>query len=109
MKYFNPYFIIGPKIKNFHAFNVTGGPDTFSNIANNYIADHKLKLTPQHLVYSLRHTFKDRLKDIGAPEEPIDGLMEHKEKGPQYGRGHRLEQMHEWLQKVAYQIPEAER
>ncbi len=83
-----------------------GNPDVFSNIANNYLKDNNLKPTPQHSVYSLRHTFKDRLRDIEAPEEIIDELMGHKKSGPKYGRGHKLETKYKWLQKIAFKTSE---
>lgn len=50
-----------------------------------------MRPSPSNTLYSLRHTFKDRLRDIGAPEEIIDELMGHKTRGPKYGRGHLLE------------------
>lgn len=84
-------------------FNGAGNPDTFSTSVNKFLTENKLKPTPKHSVYSLRHTFKDRLRDVGAPEELIDTLMGHKKKGPQYGRGHKLETAYEWLRKIAYQ------
>ena len=85
-----------------NGFEQIGNPDTFSTIANNYLKNHNLKPTPQHTIYSLRHTFKDRLRDIEAPEEIIDGLMGHKKSGPKYGRGHKLETKYKWLSKIAY-------
>lgn len=85
-------------------FNTEGNPDTFSTTANKFLKENKLKPTPQHSVYSLRHTFKDRLRDAGVPEELIDQLMGHKKKGPQYGRGHKLETAHQWLTSIAFQV-----
>ncbi|MEW8332977.1 MAG: hypothetical protein AB2692_18730, partial [Candidatus Thiodiazotropha sp.] len=61
--------------------------------------------TPKHTLYSLRHTFKDRLRDAQAPEEIIDELMGHKKSGPKYGRGHILERKYEWMEKIAFQPP----
>lgn len=78
--------------------------DSFSNIVNKYLRDHNLLPTPEHSLYSLRHTFKDRLRDIEAPEEIIDDLMGHKKSGPKYGRGHRLDKKLIWLQKIAYHL-----
>ncbi len=77
-------------------------PDTASSTVNKYLRENGLKPTPRHQLYSLRHTFKDRLRDAGAPEEVIDELMGHKTLGPKYGRGHLLEKKHEWLQKIAF-------
>lgn len=85
-----------------NGFNIERNPDTFSNIANNYLTDNDLKPTPRHSVYSLRHTFKDRLRDAEAPEEIIDDLMGHKKSGPKYGRGHRLDAKQKWLSSIAY-------
>lgn len=90
--------------KHPQGFQHKGNPDVFSSIVNKYLTTKKLRPTPEHSIYSLRHTFKDRLRDIGAPEELIDGLMGHKKKGPQYGRGHKKEATHNWLQKIAYQV-----
>lgn len=89
--------------KNFPAgFIELGNPDTFSNVVNKYLRSKNLCPTSRHSVYSLRHTFKDRLRDIEAPEEIIDELMGHKKSGPKYGRGHKLETKHRWLQKIAF-------
>ncbi len=82
-------------------------PDTASSTVNKYLTENNLRPTPKHSLYSLRHTFKDRLRDAGAPEEIIDELMGHKKAGPKYGRGHLLEKKQQWLQKIAFKVPEA--
>lgn len=69
---------------------------------NKYMRENNLLPSSEHSLYSLRHTFKDRLRDIGAPEEIIDELMGHKKDGPKYGRGHTLEMKKKWLQKIAF-------
>lgn len=78
--------------------------DTVSTTINKYLREHRLKPTDDHSLYSLRHTFKDRLRDAGAPEEVIDELMGHRSRGPKYGRGHMLETKHEWLKKIAFTV-----
>ncbi len=78
--------------------------DTISTTINKYLRTNDLKPTPQHTLYSLRHTFKDRLRDAQAPEEIIDELMGHKKSGPKYGRGHILERKYEWLKKIAFSV-----
>jgi len=80
-------------------------PDSASGTISKYLRENDLTATPKHALYSLRHTFKDRLRDAGAPEEVIDELMGHKKFGPKYGRGHMLESKHEWLQKIAFDPP----
>ncbi len=87
-------------------FNHVGNPDTFSTAVNKFLKENSLKPTNKHSVYSLRHTFKDRLRDVGVPEEIIHDLMGHKKKGPQYGRGYKLEVMHQWLNRIAFTVPD---
>lgn len=82
-------------------------PDNASATINKYLRVNELKPTPKHTLYSLRHAFKDRLRDAQAPEEIIDELMGHKKAGPKYGRGHLLETKHRWLEKIALDWPEA--
>lgn len=90
-----------------NGFNKLGDPDSFSSTVNKYLRENNLKPTPQHSLYSLRHTFKDRLRDQESPkvpEEIIDSLMGHKNDGPDYGRGYLLKAKHDILQKQAYKI-----
>jgi integrase len=76
--------------------------DSASALINQYFENHGMKPTPQHSLYSLRHTFKDRLRDAGAQDEVIDNLMGHATDGPHYGRGHTLETKLKWLKKIAF-------
>jgi integrase len=76
--------------------------DSVSTAINKYFRQHDLSPSDGQSLYSLRHTFKDRLRDIQAPEEIIDNLMGHKSRGPKYGRGHILETKLEWLEKIAF-------
>lgn len=78
--------------------------DSASALINKYMKKHKMIPTKEHTLYSLRHTFKDRLRDIGAPDEIMDELMGHTTNKPKYGRGHKLENKLEWLQKIAFKI-----
>lgn len=80
------------------------GSDSVSNLINQYMEEHKLRPSPSHTLYSLRHTFKDRLRDVQAPEELIDSLMGHATRGPHYGRGHLLKMKYDWLKKIAFKI-----
>lgn len=78
--------------------------DSASSSINKYFRDNDLCPSDGHSLYSLRHTFKDRLRDIQAPEEIIDNLMGHKARGPKYGRGHILETKLEWVKKIAFKV-----
>lgn len=64
-----------------------------------------LRPTPQHTLYSLRHTFEDRLQKVRAPEKVIATLMGHKWYRPPYGLGPQLEEKREWLMKIAFTPP----
>lgn len=79
--------------------------DSVSTLINKYFRAHELNPMKGQSLYSLRHTFKDRLRDVQAPEEVIDNLMGHKSRGPKYGRGHILETKLEWLNKISFNIP----
>ncbi len=85
-------------------FKNIGNPDSFSTSINKFLSKERLRPTPQHTIYSLRHTFKDRLRDSLAPEEIIDDLMGHKKSGPKYGRGHRIETKFQILKQIAYKV-----
>lgn len=56
-------------------------PDAFSAIANKCLTTAELRPTNHHTVYSLRHTFKDRMIAIGVPDRIQDELMGHTLKG----------------------------
>jgi integrase len=55
--------------------------DKASNLSatlNKYLLANGLRPTKDHTVYSLRHSFKDRLIAVEAPDSLIDSLMGHK-------------------------------
>ncbi len=79
--------------------------DTASSTINKFLRENDLKPSTRHSLYSLRHTFKDRLRDTGAPEEVIDELMGHKKSGPKYGRGHLIENKYDWMKAIAFNPP----
>jgi integrase len=64
--------------------------DAFSAAVNKYLDTHGLKESDRHTLYSLRHSFKDRLREVGTPTELMDELMGHDPKKPQYGDGYGL-------------------
>jgi len=78
--------------------------DSASTQIHKFFRENRLNPTKDHSLYSLRHTFKDRLRDVQAPEEVIDNLMGHKSRGPKYGRGHILETKFEWLRRIAFDV-----
>ncbi len=75
-------------------------PDSLSATVNKALGAAGLRPTPEHTLYSLRHTFKDRLIALEAPERVQDALMGHAVRGIEYGSGPSLAQRAEWLAKV---------
>lgn len=76
-----------------------------SALVNRILTDKKLRPTPQHSLYSLRHCFEDRLTAVEAPEKLIAALMGHKYSRPKYGAGPSLQQKREWLARIAFNAP----
>lgn len=75
-----------------------------SAIVNKVMGNAGLRPDGQTL-YSLRHTFEDRLTAVEAPEKLIAALMGHKYSRPKYGSGPSLSQKLEWLQRIAFRAP----
>lgn len=78
---------------------------SLSALVNKALRHRKLLPTTKHSLYSLRHTFEDRLTAIEAPDKLIAALMGHKFYRPKYGAGPSLEQKREWMAKIAYLKP----
>ncbi len=82
--------------------------DKSSNLSatlNKYLLENGLRPTKDHTVYSLRHSFKDRLVAVEAPDSLIDSLMGHKTYKPKYGKGPSLELKLKYLQQIALRPP----
>lgn len=75
-------------------------PDTLSATVNKALGVAGLRPTPGHTLYSLRHTFKDRLIALEAPPRVQDALMGHAVGEIEYGSGPSLEQRASWLKRV---------
>lgn len=80
--------------------------DALTTTIGKYLRENGLIPAPGVSLYSLRHTFKDRLKAVEAPEELIDQLMGHTSKKPKYGRGYDLDVLASWVERVAFDAPE---
>ncbi|WP_047308839.1 tyrosine-type recombinase/integrase [Rhodopseudomonas palustris] len=79
----------------------------FSAAANKFMQENGLRPTKDHTVYSLRHSFKDRLVAIEAQDSLIDSLMGHDSKKPKYGKGPSLELKLKYLKQIALTPPRA--
>ena len=78
---------------------------SLSATVNKFLRVNGLRPTKDHSVYSLRHSFKDRLVAAEAPDSLIDSLMGHKTYKPKYGRGPSLELKLKYLQQIAFKPP----
>jgi integrase len=64
-----------------------------------------LRPTKKHTVYSLRHTFKDRLIAARCQDSMIEALMGHSDDHPKYGSGPALDLKAEALHAIAFTPP----
>jgi integrase len=78
---------------------------SLSATVNKFLRVNGLRPTKDHSVYSLRHSFKDRLVAVEAPDSLIDSLMGHKTYKPKYGKGPALELKLKFLQQIAFKAP----
>jgi integrase len=76
-----------------------------SATVNKYLLENDLRPTTKHTLYSLRHSFKDRLIAAEAPDSLIDNLMGHKTYKPKYGKGPPLELKLKYLAQIAFATP----
>lgn len=79
--------------------------DSLSALVNKVMEAHGLRLEEGQSLYSLRHTFEDRLTAVEAPEKVVAALMGHKWHRPRYGLGPSLEQKRSWLERIAFRPP----
>jgi integrase len=79
---------------------------SLSALVNKFLGDNGLRPSKDHTVYSLRHSFKDRLVAAEASDTLIDSLMGHKTYKPKCGRGPSLELKVKVLTGIAFTSPE---
>lgn len=79
---------------------------SLSALVNKYLGHRGLRPRDGQSLYSLRHTFEDRLNAIETPEKVVATLMGHKWQRPRYGSGPSLVQKHEWLSRIAFAVPD---
>jgi integrase len=79
--------------------------DVLSALVNKALDSRGLRPQLGQSLYSLRHTFEDRLTAVDAPDKIIACLMGHKWSRPRYGVGPSLEHKREWLARIAFRPP----
>ena len=79
--------------------------DVLSALVNKALDVRGLRPETGQSLYSLRHTFEDRLTAVDAPDKIIACLMGHKWSRPRYGVGPSLEHKREWLERIVFRPP----
>lgn len=74
---------------------------SLSDTINKFLRENKLLETEAHSLYSLRHSFEDRLLAAGVDERIRADLMGHQIKRERYGSGASLSHLQEIFQKIA--------
>jgi site-specific recombinase XerD len=72
-----------------------------SATVNKFLRENGLRETPGHSLYSLRHSFEDRLLDADVDERIRRDLMGHTLNRERYGKGPSLEKLHGILEGIA--------
>ncbi len=78
--------------------------DQLSANLNKFLREHNLLPSEDHSIYSLRHSFEDRLTAVEPPEKVQAALMGHKYARPRYGDGPSLEQKKKWLDMICFKV-----
>lgn len=58
---------------------------------NKYLRENKLTPSPKHTIYSIRHSFEDRMKEAGIDGEMREIFFGHRRSRQEYGSGGTLE------------------
>jgi len=88
--------------KGFPSYRRPTGADALSGVIMKHLRTNKLLETDDHTVYSLRHLFKDRMRNHRFPEELQNYLMGHKQPGigAHYGSGYQLKNVLSFMRKL---------
>jgi integrase len=99
--------LVGVSLEVFRSFN-KGFPryweaeENLSATINKYLSKNGLRETPRHSLYSLRHSFEDRMLRAGFDESLRIALFGHKSERPLYGDAGGLEWKRDQLLKIAF-------
>ena len=75
--------------------------DSLSATVNKYLKGLDILPSSRHSLYSLRHSFQDRMTEVNMPDRVQCELFGHKFSRPEYGSGPSIELKREWMYKVA--------
>jgi hypothetical protein len=76
--------------------------NNFSGTAGKFFRENRLFPTKKHVIYSLRHTFEDRMKEARIDDELRNILMGHTVDRPKYGSGGSLKLYQEEMMKIVF-------
>lgn len=76
--------------------------DKISNVANKFLRENGLLETPRHVLYSLRHSFEDRMLAAGVDERIRRDLFGHVLNRERYGSGATLEHKFRMVKAIAF-------
>ncbi len=76
--------------------------NNFSSAAGKFFRENGLFPTKKHVIYSLRHTFEDRMKEARIDDELRNILMGHTVDRPKYGSGGSLKLYQEEMMKIVF-------
>lgn len=74
---------------------------TLSGTVNKFLTENKLLPTPDHSLYSLRHSMEDRMLRAGIDERIRMDILGHQISRERYGDGGGLSHIHGLLKKIA--------
>ena len=75
---------------------------TLSANVNKYLENHDLRQTEKHTLYSLRHSFEDRLTELKVMDKIVAYLMGHEYSRPKYGSAPTVDHLQSLLNKMAF-------
>ncbi|PCJ96021.1 MAG: hypothetical protein COA45_11520 [Zetaproteobacteria bacterium] len=81
-----------------------GKSDTLSANTNKYMKTHNLRPEKDITLYSLRHSFEDRLQSQEPPDKVQAYIFGHAFERQRYGDGPTLEQKKKWMDKIAFKV-----
>lgn len=73
---------------------------------NKYLRENDLVPSPKHTLYSIRHTFEDRMKEAGIDGEMREIFFGHRRTRQEYGSGGALEWRRSLLERMALPFDE---
>ena len=79
--------------------------DTASANINKFMTNNGLRESDAHTLYSLRHTFADRLENAGCSDRMHADLMGHEFGRPRYGDGPEMKRRQALLESLKFPCP----